>query len=90
MIRNKAKSTTIDNRETRSNCEAGEQRRKWKARSPIIPLDVVRFIQQVVFKGLNDNLLALYASLFHYQYYYAISRFQILTNHSIQNHHNKS
>ena len=28
MIRNKAKSTTIDNRETRPNCEAGEQRRE--------------------------------------------------------------
>ena len=28
MTRNKAKSTTIDNRETRPNCEAGKQRRK--------------------------------------------------------------
>ena len=36
MTRNKAKSTTIDNRETRPNCEAGEQRRKWNARSPIM------------------------------------------------------
>ena len=36
MTRNKTKSTTIDNRETRPNCEAGEQRRKKKARSPIM------------------------------------------------------
>ena len=28
MTRNNAKRTTIDNRETRPNCEAGEQRRK--------------------------------------------------------------
>ena len=28
MTRNKAKSTTIDNRETKPNCEAGKQRRK--------------------------------------------------------------
>ena len=36
MTRNKAESTTIDNRETRPNSGAGEQRRKQKARSPIM------------------------------------------------------
>ena len=36
MTKNKAKSTTIDNRETRPNCEAGKQRRKKKARNPIM------------------------------------------------------
>ena len=36
MTRNEAKITTIDIRETRPNCEAGKQRRKYKARSPIM------------------------------------------------------
>ena len=36
MTRIKAKSATIDNRETRPNYEAGEQIRKKKARSPIM------------------------------------------------------